>query len=36
MDDLGDEYCESPNLVMNLVPYLVKYLVMNLVIHQIG
>ena len=36
MDDLGDDYCESPNLVMNLVPYSVKYLVMNLVIHQIG
>ena len=36
MYNLGDEYCESQNLVMNLVPNLVMYLVMNLVIHQIG
>ena len=36
MYNLGDEYCESQNLVMNWVPNLVMYLVMNLVIHQIG
>jgi hypothetical protein len=36
MYNLGDEYCESQNLAMNLVTNLVMYLVMNLVIHQIG